>query len=415
MYCAHNVHTYGYLLSHWLRQQFVDRLVATGSAEADWLAGFELGGQPADRVRLRHLQLDPGVARAIACEGLERLAANDFEPFAAERLPLVLAWLQAEEPLLDANQRRAGWPNLFERAQRWQAEREARQNLAGLRWPVGPAPLVFDGCSVEPIADAFTLWREALTMHHCVGTYADECAQGVMRVFHVDLAGSPKGATLALRWSASGWRRFDFKEPANRIPDAEAGRWADRFVDWYGALPDNESDSVAEESIFFEEDGHDHSCPVCGDECCADHLLAVMESGCSMEGGLLYEDWHRAKARHMDLLRAAFLAGQSRTGLDGEMDALLEAIAVKCPVRELELFEDAAAELDADGEIRRLLEERLWNDPWADRRYYIIEGMPGASSSGHYYWTDDPEKSIASFRALAGLDQNVSDNGMRPA
>ncbi len=80
--------------------------------------------------------------------------------------------------------------------------------------------------AIEPIGSLGALYEEAESMAHCAATYAERALDGEL-VFYRVL--EPQRATLAIAPNGRGWRVFDLKCRANRLPAsgtvAAVGRW----------------------------------------------------------------------------------------------------------------------------------------------------------------------------------------------
>lgn len=108
--------------------------------------------------------------------------------------------------VLDANQKKASWAWFMRQQQAWHnitAERQ-KAKVAQQTWESALPTLELRGYEVVPLNSSHDLLDEGREMHHCVGSYANNCLTGRSRIFSIRKEGV-KIATLEIVLT----KRFD--------------------------------------------------------------------------------------------------------------------------------------------------------------------------------------------------------------
>ena len=120
----------------------------------------------------------------------------------------VYDWLEWDEPAIDANQARAGWPWMLRQRRLWE-ERERQRAHAerdDLRWPVPLRDFAFEQFRVTALADSVELWEEGQAMRHCSRTWAAHCKRGKAVLFSIRFADGRRAATGSIEHFKGQWR-----------------------------------------------------------------------------------------------------------------------------------------------------------------------------------------------------------------
>lgn len=110
---------------------------------------------------------------------------------------------------LDSNQRKTNWDWFMRQQRQWhdalnllerQRAKEATQNNT---WDSLLEETFIKGFKVVPLLSSYDLIDEGKDMHHCVGSYSDNCISGKSRIFSIRDKEDNKIATLELSYSVS--------------------------------------------------------------------------------------------------------------------------------------------------------------------------------------------------------------------
>jgi hypothetical protein len=94
----------------------------------------------------------------------------------------------------------------------------------------------FEGWEAVGLATPQALADEGRAMAHCVGGYADLCAENTSRIFHVQNESNQRVGTLELRASGGKWKKVQFLGPHNQtISDPAAKSFAQHVAREYTA------------------------------------------------------------------------------------------------------------------------------------------------------------------------------------
>ena len=135
--------------------------------------------------------------------------------------------------------RNATWTSLMRRSQEWHEPRGFLIFPSGVRvldddvvWETLVGPLEVEGCMVRPVTRVGDLLEEGADMKHCVGSYAEVCAAGSYRVFHIsDRDGGT--ATLGIFVGDGGASLDQVKSLSNSAPSHHAMKVARLVVGMY--------------------------------------------------------------------------------------------------------------------------------------------------------------------------------------
>lgn len=102
----------------------------------------------------------------------------------------IFDWLRADGFARGLPDKNATWASMTRQCNEWhQRLREEREALEDARrsqkWESYLESAEIDGYTVRALTNAVELTKEGREMHHCVGSYADDCWEGYYRVFSV--------------------------------------------------------------------------------------------------------------------------------------------------------------------------------------------------------------------------------------
>ena len=170
-------------------------------------------------VKFRSILLKPSTLHSILNEAQWRYVNGSLESFIAKDVQVVLNWLQAVRPMLDANQSRKGWPYLAKQALQWKSNAELCDDLSRYRWASFLSVLNIGTLTVIPINDAWTLRKEAFAMRHCADQYIQDCIEGDFQMFSVRNSANKRVATLGLEKLSEEWISIGIRGFANAAPN----------------------------------------------------------------------------------------------------------------------------------------------------------------------------------------------------
>lgn len=139
-----------------------------------------------------------------------------------EQLATVLDWAVCVRPVLDKNQRHAGWPWLCRSAETWDRQWLEQRLSDPRRWESAVAEYQDGAFKVVPLTTASALVEEGREMMNCLADYVGHCAESGVRVFSIRRADSGKRLAVASICTLSDdpdyWYVTDVKGPANGDP-----------------------------------------------------------------------------------------------------------------------------------------------------------------------------------------------------
>lgn len=112
------------------------------------------------------------------------------------------------------------WTGLKALSDEWHAWTIAsRYSNTHRRWQPLLGHLAITDAAVTEILDSDALAAEGRTMHHCVGSYDRACASGHVRIFHIEVPGTPP-STLEIKFSShkQRWEIGQHYSFCNQIP-----------------------------------------------------------------------------------------------------------------------------------------------------------------------------------------------------
>lgn len=162
--------------------------------------------------------VDPRLARIAEAHAPGPHGAGR-EPIDLAEWQVVLDWLVRDQPELNANQWRAGWPALRRAHQCW-----LRRRLE-LRWRSRVGPFECEGWRVRPLTSGPQLVEESRRMRHCAEHFIPACHKGHYRMFTVEYpaTGEP-AATIGLIRGKRTWRMDQVKGAQNADVDEVIAR-----------------------------------------------------------------------------------------------------------------------------------------------------------------------------------------------
>jgi hypothetical protein len=101
--------------------------------------------------------------------------------------------------VLDHNQRKAGWDWFMRQQEEWHrtASDKAKSKVENDSWDSALGEIEYKGYNIIPLMTTHQLIDEGKEMHHCVGSYANRCLDGYIRIFSIR-KGDAKVATMEL-------------------------------------------------------------------------------------------------------------------------------------------------------------------------------------------------------------------------
>jgi hypothetical protein len=171
--------------------------------------------------------------RHIIQEAENRLLEESLDHFVANELIDVLTWLAAVDPVLDHNQTRNGWKYLLKTAIKWQADLKEIESSQKLRWHSVLPQLLIQGRVIEPVVDAWSLRRIALSQRHCADRFIEDCLNGTARIFMIKNLDGEVCATLRLTSMDKVWIVREVKGFANSKPLPEIKNLGEEVAQLY--------------------------------------------------------------------------------------------------------------------------------------------------------------------------------------
>lgn len=153
--------------------------------------------------------------RHILEEAERRLAAGTLREFAETELVEVITWLGATCPSMDNNQTKNGWKYLLRNAAEWKADTVRMEMYQDLMWESALPQIQVDNWTVEPVTDAWSLHRLAISQRHCADRFVEGCLAGKDRIFEIHNHEGKTVATLRLTLDNGSWFVGDIRGFAN--------------------------------------------------------------------------------------------------------------------------------------------------------------------------------------------------------
>lgn len=391
------------LEAHLRLETLLDQALPWEGPGAEWVHRF-LWRPDADHFDFERSRIEftPAQGAYLVQTGLARIGADSFREFVDDELPMVLRYWQE----ITQGHRLPRWENLLARARRAHADAVASERAKGCRWDSGLATSDFGGYRISALSDSYALWREGLSMRHCIADYAERCVDDGLRVFHLQSESSRDCWTLALAPDADDeWRVHEIRGPRNRVADADARAVAQAWALAYaGIFPPGENGLAPLDDD--EADDDEQRCPICLEPDYQEHLVATLELDEGVMGGCLYDHWDDCVRRIEAELQEALLCGRPNPEWPSELDSIYAALLA---VRDQIVVEDRAGEPDAEwvidddafsdacceiGTTRLLLnylEEWLGEQPGTESRRYEISTAPCLTWVGTTFHARNPE------------------------
>ena len=177
----------------------------------------------------RNIRISLATLNVILAEAERRRSAGSLRNFVEKEVVDVMTWLEAQKPVLDKNQLRAGWPNFVRQAARWKADCDFNDFAGPLKWESCLPSIVIGPWTILPLANAWVLREEALRQHHCADLYIRECLNGKCRIFSVRNLNGNRVATIGIERDGNGWKSFGIRGLAN-APVAQSLRGLDQQI-----------------------------------------------------------------------------------------------------------------------------------------------------------------------------------------
>jgi hypothetical protein len=152
-----------------------------------------------------------------------------------EQLRGVILWAIEETPLLDKNQRHAGWKWLTHQAEQWAQARGLLFNANGFNWHSALPPIQVWIYRIVPLLSEKDLVTEGIAMRNCVATYLDHCASNRARLFSVRTSKTGKRvANICIYEEANEvWEMLEVAGRANSPVDDSMDKLADYLASLY--------------------------------------------------------------------------------------------------------------------------------------------------------------------------------------
>jgi hypothetical protein len=375
---------------------------------------------------IQGIPVQAGTVRSLLLTAEQRLADGQLQAFLDHELVDVLTWLKCERLSLDANQLRQGWTYLTKRAASWCAEQEAEKR-SGVSWHSILPVMELAGYHLVPLSNAYELWREGVSMRHCIGNedFTESCDLNELRVFSIRHE-DRRVATLSIRRTEGGWVGDQTLGFANQPVEGHLvgleHEVAERYNDLAKVLDPESLGAELSRCVARDDDGEpdadedepfaENACPICGvagDDC--GHVVAMYDvTFGELEGGALYDAY--------DGIRDAIERGIRRTiGTDDWIFGVSDDIyripsEVPSGATDEEIDQILA---NHSGEIKALIFDRLETccPDVVTTEWEFDAQRPGGCSWYKGYWANDPEAVVDWLRAE--FEVEVAVNPMRPA
>jgi hypothetical protein len=178
--------------------------------------------------------------RHILVEAENRLVNGTFIRFAETDLIEVVTWLGSTNSpvsLLDDNQRKNGWNYLSKCAEQWKSDIVKRDAYQKLKWHSALSQMQIDDWTIDPVVDAWSIYKLAISQRHCGDRYINGCIRGKERIFVICNPEEKIVASLRITLDHNVWVLADIKGFANSEV-SENIRWVgEEIARCYGNRP----------------------------------------------------------------------------------------------------------------------------------------------------------------------------------
>jgi hypothetical protein len=174
-----------------------------------------------DEVLFRGAWMRFNTLRYILEEAEKRLATGTFQQFSETEMVDVITWLAATDPDMDNNQICNGWNYLARTAAEWKSEITLMETYQKLKWESALPQVQVDNWVIEPVDDAWSLHRLAISQRHCGDRYVEGCLGGTERIFVIRNPEEKIVATLRITLVDDRWTVGDIRGSANSAVSAE--------------------------------------------------------------------------------------------------------------------------------------------------------------------------------------------------
>jgi hypothetical protein len=139
---------------------------------------------------------------------------------------------------LDHNQRKASWDWFMRQQVAWHREQIEREKakIKNQSWESAISELVVKVYKIVPLTSAYELIEEGKDMHHCVGSYAQNCMDGESRIFSIRDMKDKKIATLELRYHREKWAVGQCRSSCNKKVSKEVESVAEIIAKKYNKI-----------------------------------------------------------------------------------------------------------------------------------------------------------------------------------
>lgn len=175
-----------------------------------------------------------GTLRHILEEAEKRLAAGTLGQFAETELVEVITWLATTDPVLDNNQTKDGWKYLAKNAAEWKADIVGMAAYQNLKWDSALPQMQIDHWMIDPVIDAWSLHRLAISQRHCGDRYIEGCVEGKERIFVICKPEDKVVATLRITLVDESWVVGDIRGFANSEVSVEVSSLGEEIARCYG-------------------------------------------------------------------------------------------------------------------------------------------------------------------------------------
>ncbi len=168
-----------------------------------------------DEILFRGAWMRFDTLRHILNEAEKQLAAGTLRQFAEIELVEVIAWLGVTNPDLDNNRTKNGWKYLAKKAAAWKADMVTKASYRDLIWDSALPQMKIGHWMIDPVTDAWSLHRLAISQRHCGDRYIAGCLDGKEHIFAIRNLEGHITATLRLTLDDGNWVIGDIKGFAN--------------------------------------------------------------------------------------------------------------------------------------------------------------------------------------------------------
>lgn len=159
--------------------------------------------------------------RHILEEAEKRLAAGNLQQFSETEMVDVITWLAATDPVMDNNQINNGWGYLTRTASEWKSDIAKMKDYQDLKWNSALPQMQIEDWIVDPVIDAWSLHRLAISQRHCGDRYVEDCLNDEGRIFKVDDFKGKTVGTIRLVRKERSWVVGDIRGFANAFVPAK--------------------------------------------------------------------------------------------------------------------------------------------------------------------------------------------------